>query len=141
MNWGRGITIGLITFMGFITFLVVSLMRHKVDLVSEDYYQQELDYNNHFDAATVYSKTGEKITVKLTTSALQINIPASMSNDSIGLQLKRPDNELQDLNLHVKAQPVIAIPYNRLKKGRYDLTVTGTFNHQNYLFQENVFIP
>jgi hypothetical protein len=141
MSWGRGITIGLITFMGFITFLVVSLMRHKVDLVSEDYYQQELDYNNHFDAATVYSKTGEKITVELTESALQINIPASMSTDSIGLQLKRPDNELQDLNLRVKAQAVIAIPFNRLKKGRYDITLTGKFNHQNYLFQESVFIP
>jgi hypothetical protein len=141
MSWGRGITIGLITFMGFITFLVVSLMRHKVDLVSEDYYQQELDYNNHFDAATVYSKTGEKITVELTESTLKINIPATMANDSIGLQLKRPDNELQDLNLRVKAQPVIAIPFNRLKKGRYDITLTGKFNHQNYLFQESVFIP
>lgn len=141
MSWGRGITIGLITFMGFITFLVVSLMRHKVDLVSEDYYQQELDYNNHFNAATVYAKTGEKITVEMTENALKINIPASMSNDSIGVQLKRPDNELQDLQLHMKAQTVIAIPFSRLKKGQYGLTVTGKFNHEKYIFQETVFIP
>lgn len=127
--------------MGFITFLVVSLMRHKVDLVSEDYYQQELDYNNHFDAATVYAKTGEKITVEITGNALQINIPASMANDSIGLQLKRPDNELQDLQLRMKAQPVIAIPLSRLKKGQYGLTVTGKFHSEKYLFQETVFIP
>ena len=46
MNWGKGILIGVGLFMGFILFLVISLMTHRVDLESEDYYEKDTEKKN-----------------------------------------------------------------------------------------------
>lgn len=141
MNWGKGIIIGMATFMGFILFLVISLMQHKVDLVSEDYYQQEIDYDTHINAVNTYNQSKEKIAVKLTENELQLEFPATMQDDSIHVQLKRPDNELLDMQLGIDGMPLAAIPLEKLHKGRYDLIVTGTVGKKDFIYEDVVTIP
>lgn len=141
MNWGKGIIIGMATFMGFILFLVISLMQHKVDLVSEDYYQQEIDYDTHINAVNTYNQSKEKIAVKLTENELRLEFPATMQDDSIHVQLKRPDNELLDMQLGIDGMPLAAIPLEKLHKGRYDLIVTGTVGKKDFIYEDVVTIP
>lgn len=141
MNWGKGIIIGMATFMGFILFLVISLMQHKVDLVSEDYYQQEIDYESHMNAVNNYNTSEEKIAVKMTDDELQIQFPASMQEDSVYVKLKRPDNELLDMQLGMEGIPMAAIPLEKLRKGRYELIVTGTVDQKDFIYEDAVTIP
>lgn len=141
MNWGKGIIIGMAAFIGFILFLVISLMQHKVDLVSEDYYQQELDYDQHYDAVSVYQSSGEKISVNITDDLLQLHIPPTMQEDSLFIHLKRPDNELLDLQLATHGLPQAAIPLKQLQKGRYELMVSGKLNAKKFIYEDNVTIP
>lgn len=50
MNWGKGISIAIILFSGFILFLVITCMRQTdINLVSEDYYEQEISYQQVID--------------------------------------------------------------------------------------------
>jgi hypothetical protein len=44
MNWGKSIIIAFVLFAGFIATLVTVCMRQDVNLVSKDYYQEELAY-------------------------------------------------------------------------------------------------
>lgn len=141
MSWGKGIIIGMVSFMGFILFLVISLMQHKVDLVSEDYYQQEIDYDTHMNAVNVYNQSKEKIAVKLTENELQLQFPATMQNDSIHVQLKRPDNENLDMQLGIEGIPFAAIPLKTLQKGRYDLIITGSVENKEFIYEDAVTIP
>lgn len=141
MSWGKGIIIGMVSFMGFILFLVISLMQHKVDLVSEDYYQQEIDYDTHMNAVNVYNQSKEKIAVKLTENELQLQFPATMQNDSIHVQLKRPDNENLDMQLGIEGMPFTAIPLKSLQKGRYDLIITGSVENKEFIYEDAVTIP
>ena len=48
-NWASGIVLVMILFMSFIVMLVVKTYSHKVDLVSEDYYNQELMFQERLD--------------------------------------------------------------------------------------------
>lgn len=141
MNWGKGIIIGMAAFIGFILFLVISLMQHKVDLVSEDYYQQELDYDQHYDAVSVYHASNEKIAVNITDDLLLLQFPALMQEDSIFIHLKRPDNELLDFRLTVNGLPQAAIPLKHLQKGRYDLIVSGRLNAKKFIYEDPITIP
>ena len=47
INWGTGLVIGMVLFIAFIMFMVITMMTDKKyshDLVTEDYYQKEIVY-------------------------------------------------------------------------------------------------
>ena len=47
LNWGTGIVIAIIAFMSFILYFVISMStgnNYNHDLVSEEYYQKELKF-------------------------------------------------------------------------------------------------
>ena len=141
MNWGKGIVIGMVSFMSFIIVMVVSMMRQSADLVSEDYYQQELNYNAHYAAEQVYQRTTEKIEVQITATELQLQLPQIYTTDSLHIELKRPNNEKMDLSFHVAGRTQIALPINRMEKGNYDLSIKGSANNEDFLFQQAIQIP
>ena len=138
MNWGKGIVIGMVSFMGFIVFMVVNMMRHSADLVSEDYYQQELNYNAHYAAEQVYQKTPEKIEVTISETELRLLLPQVYTNDSLHIELKRPNNEKIDLSFHVAGNQLIQLPVRSMEKGNYDLSIKGTANKADFLFQQAI---
>ncbi len=43
-DWGHQLAIGMGIFMLFILVLTISMARSQVDLVSENYYQDEIEY-------------------------------------------------------------------------------------------------
>ena len=54
INWGTGIILAFIGFIGFILFFVVKMSmddRANHDLVTEEYYKAELGYQKEIDAA------------------------------------------------------------------------------------------
>jgi len=141
MNWGKGIVIGMVSFMSFIVFMVVSMMRQSADLVSEDYYQQELNYNAHYAAEQVYQQTTEKIEVSITGTALQLRLPQVYTADSLHIELKRPNNEQLDLSFQLAGQTQISLPVSLMEKGNYDLSIKGRANNADFLFQQAIQIP
>ena len=50
MNWGKGIIIVMSSFVIFILTLVFILMSTRVDLTSEDYYKQEINFQKEINA-------------------------------------------------------------------------------------------
>ena len=53
LNWGTGIVIAIIGFISFIMYFVISMSTGKSynhDLVSDKYYQKELEYQQTIDA-------------------------------------------------------------------------------------------
>ena len=49
MNWGQGITVAIIIFILLTLGLVYFVVREKIELVDEDYYEQELNYNSKME--------------------------------------------------------------------------------------------
>jgi len=50
MSWGKKITILYIGFVLLIVSMVTISASHKIELVSKDYYAQELDYQQKINA-------------------------------------------------------------------------------------------
>lgn len=49
MNWGNRIFLVFVIFAGIIITMVVISFRQNIDLVAEDYYQQEIQYQDQID--------------------------------------------------------------------------------------------
>ena len=57
-NWGKGIVVGMISFMAFILYMVITMSTDKKyshDLVTEEYYAKVMKYQTEIDAET-YSR-------------------------------------------------------------------------------------
>src|SRR4051812_34279951 len=52
MSWGYKIMILTLGFVGFISFMVYSAMQQDFDLVAEDYYNKEIQFQNQIDKQT-----------------------------------------------------------------------------------------
>ena len=48
-NWGTGIAITLVLFIGLMSFMVFKSTQQRFDLVSENYYEEELNYQEVID--------------------------------------------------------------------------------------------
>ena len=49
INWGTGIILAFIGFIGFILYFVINAstdVKYRHDLVSQNYYEEELNYQN-----------------------------------------------------------------------------------------------
>jgi hypothetical protein len=91
MNWGKGIVIGMATFMTFIIVLVVGLMMNRVDLESEDYYKREINYQEEITAQENANKLESKIELISNAEFLVVKVPEGEFT-KIEMHLSRPND-------------------------------------------------
>jgi hypothetical protein len=138
MNWGKGLIIGMIIFMGFITTLVVIMMNQKIDLVTDNYYLKELEYDETYNAKTTYENASEAIVATIDNGNLVLSIPKDFQSDSIHGYLFRPNDSNNDLKWSFKAEDKTLLPIGQLPRGNYELTLTGKYNGQNFESQHEL---
>lgn len=142
LNWGTGIVITIIAFMAFILFLVVKMTTDNTyshDLVSEKYYQKELQYQDEIDAAKNAAKLKENIKLQKTVEGIRIYFPEEfLSKKTEGkVFLYRPSNKQLDFEIPISlTNKYLLVPENRLVDGRWNITVFWSFKNTNYLFKE-----
>ncbi|MFT4154094.1 FixH family protein [Parafilimonas sp.] len=83
MNWGHKLTIVFIGFAGLIGTMVYKCTQQKFDLVSEDYYVQELKYQDKIDGNKAASEISP-VTISQTANDVIIQMPEELK----GLSLK-----------------------------------------------------
>jgi nitrogen fixation protein FixH len=140
MNWGKGIVIGMVLFMSFIITLVIIMMSNDTDLVSEDYYQKELAYNEQYNAQQNYMNAGESIELNIIKDTFFLSFPSKLRTGKVDIELKRPNNKNQDATFTVDAQEKVMIPTALLPKGAFDCTLKGTFKGKPYEFVEQIIL-
>ncbi len=143
-NWGTGIVLSFIAFIVFILYFVVLSFRDPAsnhDLVTEDYYQKELKYQDDLDAAENLEKAGGGMQVVLVEEGLQIQFPEYMEPDQIQgtVSLYRPSNKQLDFKTPIQLTArQLLIPKSRLLDGRWDIRVEWTYEGKRYLFQQKL---
>jgi hypothetical protein len=138
MNWGKGIIVALSLFVGFILFLVITLMRQDVDLVSEDYYKQEIDYEARIQKEQNGLNSAAKIKIVNQKSFIIIQLPDSIDLTNVLVNLKRPNDEKLDKSFKIEGTKTFMLPKASLEKGKYDLTIEYTINGEECLMKKAI---
>ncbi len=143
-SWGHGVIVALATFILFIlgmVFYFTSTMKNS-ELVSDNYYEEELQYQNVIDAKNRADQLTQKPSVKLLDSGIQILFPENdqHQNSKFNFFLFRTD----DKNLDIKKDFVLdannqyIIPKNILRKGSYTLKLKWKNNKLDYQIDYNI---
>ncbi len=103
MNWGIGIAIVYILFVLGMLTLVFKSRSQKIDLVTENYYQQELAYQEEIDAKQRVEDSGCMPVIQKKLNEYQIQIPGSKGNPIQGSLLAYcPSNKKEDRLISLK---------------------------------------
>mgnify|MGYP001813464452 FL=1 len=143
-NWGTGIVLAFVAFIIFILYFVVLSFRDPAsnhDLVTDDYYQKELKYQDDLDAAKNLEVAGSGMRVALVEDGLQIGFPEYMEPSKIKgtVSLYRPSNKQLDFKTPIQlSERQLLIPKSRLLDGRWDIRVEWMYEDKPYLYQHKI---
>jgi hypothetical protein len=139
LNWGHYITIAMVLFMGFILYMVFSLSSTKVDLHSEDYYQQELDYEQRIQAASNGNDFDNQISVSQNASNIVIMFNPELAAKAQGgsVHFYKPNDsdadKMVELNFISGGQVIDASSF---AKGNYVVKFQWNFENKNYYVEK-----
>ncbi|WP_250434410.1 FixH family protein [Hanstruepera flava] len=143
-NWGTGIVIAFVGFISFIMYFVINMNTNKEldhDLVTEDYYKQELEFQNDIDKEKNAKALAENINWKKTEDGIIIVFPQSLDVNGITgkVFLYRPSNKQFDFERDISlSSHNLLIPDKRLLDGRWNIKVDWQYNGKSYLYKKEI---
>lgn len=144
INWGTGIVIGMVLFISFIMFLVINMLTDKKfdhDLVTEEYYQEELHYQEEINAETNAFSLKENITDRRVKDGWIIEFPKNLELSKISgnLNFYRPSNEKLDFNIPLELKEYkIFIKDEQLVEGRWNINIHWEYEGTPYLYKNEI---
>ena len=141
MNWGKGITIFMIAFMAFIGSMVYYAFTKNADLVQEDYYENELNYDKNKESKANYEVMEEEVMLTQQEEGVVLEFPEHVVLAEDGkIKFYRPDQKKYDrefdLKLNENNQQILS--YENFKEGYYDVTVEWSDGAKNYIFEDQI---
>lgn len=144
INWGTGIVLAFIAFICFIMYFVVSMHTDKSlnhDLVTENYYKAELEYQNDINKKENSKNLATDITWKRTNEGLIISFPKDLKEENIKgkVFLYRPSNKQVDFESSISLSNYnLLIPDDRLLDGRWNIKVDWKYNGKSYMYKKEI---
>jgi nitrogen fixation protein FixH len=139
ISWATKIVILYFGFVFLILTLVIMSFQKKVDLVSPNYYHEELNYQERINAATNAASLDETVVCASTELGFELKFPEYFKNKSVKGKILffRPSDSTLDrtfaLTMDSNAHQFISA--QELQAGKYIVKVEITENHKNYYFE------
>jgi len=138
INWGAKITLLYIGFITLIITLVAGSMKQKFDLVSDDYYMQELKYQDVIDADKNLSSLSTQLHIQTKHDELLIHFPREFTEKNIvgAVHFYSPVNKAWDRTIALSVNNNIAtIKRKALEHTNYTAKIAWTSGGKAY-YQE-----
>jgi hypothetical protein len=136
MNWGKGLVIGLVLFMSFITILVVLMFRSAEDSFDKDYYEKGLAYDVEYEQKQQVITDQAEPTISYNDEVLSITFKAA---DSGQINFKRPSSKKEDKVINFTDNEV-NIKRKELLNGEWKIILKWTYDQKNYLYEKSIFL-
>ena len=143
-NWGTGIVVAFVAFISFILYFVITMSTNKKyehDLVIENYYGQELEFQNAINKEINSQTLKQDIVWKRTSEGLLIEFPDNFKPEEISgtISLYRPSNKLLDFETSIQlSDSTFLITDKRLLDGRWNLKIDWKVNGEEYLYKKEI---
>jgi len=145
LNWGTGIVLGFLSFMGFILFFIIKLQTNATydhELVAKDYYKQEKNVQDNIDKQTNANHLVEKVVIEKTAQGIEVIFPKHFDATKINgtISLYRPSNQKLDFETKISLSgPIMLIPKNKLVGGLWEIAVDWGYETKKYLNKETIY--
>jgi hypothetical protein len=136
ISWGTGILIGIIIFIVITVSMAAFFMTQDVHLVSDNYYEKELKYQQQIDMMQRTSELDDAVKINFNGIMINILFPPKYIGQSISGEIffYRPSDPLADfklpLQLNENGNQIIRV--EKLQKGFWRLKLNWTMNGNEY---------
>lgn len=136
-NWGTKIALVFIAFCGFMIFLVVKTFQQDIALVSDDYYLEEIKYQDRIDEINGAASLDYQVEVLQSSEYVEANFPAG-SSIAGQIHFYRPDNERFDRKFEFEGNA--KVKKSELVAGRYKMKIHWTDSEKDYYAEKVILI-
>ena len=144
MNWGYGVMIGFVLFAGYILALVTGCFQQDIDLVSEDYYVQEVAYQKRIQDIENAKPFEDQILISRDQEQVSVQFPQGISNliSKGSVQFFRPSDVKKDIliDLATMENGEFSVPLSQLSAGKYEVHIHWEVEDQGYFVKKILFI-
>lgn len=141
-NWGTGIFIFYTAFVVFILLLVFRTSQERIDLVTDDYYQQELKYQEIIQKKDNASNLDSGLTYSLRKMDVTFSFPSSQKEIYGDIKIYRASNKTFDkefeIDLNDQNQMIVSMDNSPL--GLYKLMVLWESDSIGYYVEEDIYL-
>lgn len=140
-NWGHGITLFYVVFVCVLATVLVKSFSVDHSLVVDDYYAQDLRYQQRYDKkANAIHAGANKVDVALDSETKMLSIDINADKLSQGqVQLYRPSDKSQDFVKQLDSN-LTQISTKDMMKGRWILKMEWKDLNKEYYTEQSIYI-
>jgi len=143
MNWGYKICIVYVVFVAGITFMVFKSSDQKMDLVTTNYYEKELKYQDKIDETGRVSALSANLKYEIQKDQIIVYFPKDFSGKNLTgkIELYCPSDEDKDLSQDFSVKDSAAIlKITKINKGQNELHISWQADGLKYYTEIKIFI-
>ncbi len=144
ISWGSKIIFVYVGFVVFVLVVVLYAFRQDLNLVTDNYYEKELVYQNQIDKEKRAEALTEKPAITFQNKVLGIIFPKVYKNkDILGkIHLYRPANEKKDiiLTLQVDSTNSQYVGLTSVEKGLWKVKLDWSYNKIEYFSELTIMV-
>jgi hypothetical protein len=136
INWGTGILIGIIVFVTISITMTVIFMTQDVNLVTDKYYENSLQYQEEIDKQSRTIALNEEVEINFNGEVISILFPSAYLDKNISgeIYFYRPSNPMLDFKIPLELndegnQLILA---KNFEKGFWRLKLNWTMDGNGY---------
>ncbi|MBK6627496.1 MAG: FixH family protein [Flavobacteriales bacterium] len=139
-SWGTGVTLTMMAFIALMAGFMIKAIQEQEELVAEDYYAQELRYQDRMDK--IHRAGVDRVTFQVEGDSLLIAFQGDPPARAT-LRLQRPSDERADRAFEVlcRADGRCAVPVTDLLRGMYKAELEWTGPAGVGLVEERIVVP
>ena len=140
LSWGTGIILSFAFFMCFIGYLVYGTLQENIDLVAEDYYQQEVVYQDVIDKKENYNKLSDELTITQQNETVLLKFPHRDDAPIKGeVYFFRSSDKTADIKFEVSSKH-LTVSKKHLTEGSYLVRCTWLVDEVSYYHELPLFV-
>lgn len=138
MNFGKWIVVAFVLFAGFIATLVTVCVRQDIPLVTKEYYNEELRYQEQIDRRQNTEALTDKPAISVTGNQLVVDYILLPGIERGELRLFRPSDPGLDENFKIASTSSTVQSFSITNPGRglYRAQLTWTENGKEYYLEK-----
>lgn len=142
LNWGNILIIAFVLFGGMIILLVVKSIKSNYDMVSKEYYKEELVYQNVIDAKSRTLALGDSIKFHQSNQQMIITLPSEITQGKIvaDIHLYCAYDAKKDANFQVDFEERMSSPITLtdFDEGIYTLKLKFNADGKDYYQEKEI---
>lgn len=144
LNWGGWIVVSFIVFIAGTGVMVYIAMQSSVDLVTEDYYEKELRYQDHIEVVKNTNALAQQVSLQYVHAGLRVIFPklADANSYSGSVRFFRPSDQRGDFMTEIKLDSSLSqeVPLARFTAGLWRAKIDWQVGAQRYYSELPVII-